>query len=63
MKICKLCYRALPESQFRGDYCWTCRDMIAQGEEHRSRISVERAEEWLEGWEERKKKLKEEGKI
>lgn len=62
MKICKICFRELEETQMKGEYCFTCLRMIGKGDGYKSEMSEKEAEKWMEGWEIRKEKLKKEGK-
>lgn len=64
LKICKTCYRELPEDQMTSiDICRVCKDIIGKGDGYGEQYTDEQAEKWFEGSVERMKKLEEEGKI
>jgi hypothetical protein len=62
-KICKLCYREFDEEFMKGNYCFTCLEILGKGAGYKDRASVEKAEKWFEGAKERKEKLEKEGRL
>ena len=63
LMICDICYREFEENGMRGTICDKCHDIVGKGDGYKSMVSEDDANKWLEGSEERKEKLKAEGKL
>jgi len=67
MDFCHICYRELPdELLIKGEkmnICQVCKSILGKGPGYACKMSDEEIDKWLEGMEERKKKLREQGRL